>query len=73
MARVRMYVRDVSLRIKQTKDGVAQFARIVTHVEIPDDGVYSEIVALGRKQKGSFIAELTEEQPDLPLKVGMKG
>jgi hypothetical protein len=68
-----MFVRDVSLRIKQTKDGVAQYARIVTHVEIPNDEVYDEIVDLGRKQKGSFVAELSEEQPDLPLKVGMSG
>jgi len=73
MARVRMFVRDVSLRIKQTKDGVAQYARIVTHVEIPNDEVYDEIVDLGRKQKGSFVAELSEEQPDLPLKAGMSG
>ena len=73
MARVRMFVRDVSLRIKQTKDGVQQYARIVTHVEIPSDEVYNEVVAMGRKQKGSFIAKLSEEQPSLPLKAGMEG
>jgi len=35
--------------------------------------VKAEIDALTDDQKGSFIATLSEEQPDLPLKAGMSG
>jgi hypothetical protein len=73
MAKVRMHVREVSYRIRLGKDGPQQFARIVCHVEVPDQTVKAEIDAFTDDQKGSFIATLSEEQPDLPLKAGMSG
>jgi hypothetical protein len=73
MAKVRMFVREVSYRIREGKDGTQQYARIVCHAEIPDQTVKAEIDALTDDQKGSFIATLSEEQPDLPLKAGMSG
>jgi hypothetical protein len=73
MAKVRMHVREVSYRIRLGKDGPQQFARIVCHVEVPDQTVKAEIDALTDDQKGSFIADLDVEQPSLPMNVGMEG
>ena len=60
MAKVRMFVREVSYRIREGKDGTQQYARIVCHAEIPDQTVKAEIDALTDDQKGSFIATLSE-------------
>ena len=73
MARIKMFVRDVSYRIREGKDGAQQYARITCHAEIPDPETKAQIDALTDDQKGGFIAELGAEQPALPLKAGMQG
>jgi hypothetical protein len=72
MARIKMFVRDVSYRIREGKDGPQQYARIVCHAEIPDSETKVQIDALTDDQKGAFIAGMDVEQPQLPLKAGMK-
>ena len=73
MAKVKMFVRDVSYRIREGKDGPQQYARIVCHAEVPDKTVKRQIDALTDDQKGAFIADLDLEQPALPAAAGMKG
>jgi len=73
MAKIKMFVRDVSYRIREGKDGPQQYARIVCHAEVPDRGVKSQIDALTDDQKGAFVADLDLEQPMLPPAAGMKG
>jgi hypothetical protein len=73
MAKVKMYVRDVSYRLKQTKDGPTQYARVVCHVEIPDKKTKVALDALTDDQKGEFMADLSATQLSLPDKAEMKG
>ena len=73
MAKIKMFVRDVSYRIREGKDGPQQYARIVCHAEVPDNGTKDAIDTLTDDQKGTFIATMDVEQPQLPLLAGMKG
>ena len=73
MAKIKMFIRDVSYRIREGKDGPQQYAHIVCHAEVPDNGTKEAIDTLTDGQKGAFIATMDVEQPQLPLKAGMKG
>ena len=73
MAKIKMFIRDVSYRIREGKDGPQQYARIVCHAEVPDNGTKDAIDTLTDDQKGAFIASLDVEQPMLPPAAGMKG
>ena len=73
MAKIKMFVRDVSYRIREGKDGPQQYARIVCHAEVPDNGTKDAIDALTDDPKGALIATMDVEQPQLPLLAGMKG
>jgi hypothetical protein len=73
MAKIKMFVRDVSYRIREGKDGPQQYARIICHAEVPDRGVKAQIDALTDDQKGAFVADLDLEQPMLPPAAGMRG
>lgn len=73
MAKIKMFVRDVSYRIREGKDGPQQYARIVCHAEVPNKESKAAIDTLTDDQKGAFITSMDAEQPALPLKAGMKG
>lgn len=73
MAKVKMFVRDLSYRIREGKDGPQQYARIVCHAEVPDKTTKRQLDSLTDDQKGAFIADLNLEQPALPAAAGMKG
>lgn len=66
-------VREVSLRIREGKDGPTQYARIVVHAEIPDAKTQSEIFNLTKMQKAPIVFDITEAQLALPAAAGMKG
>lgn len=67
------FVRDLSFRIREGKDGVQQYARFVVHAEIPDDKTFKEISNLAKKQKGPLFVEFDEAQMPLPAAAGMEG
>jgi hypothetical protein len=69
MANVKMFIRNVSYRLRQTKDGPTQYARGEFHIEIDGTATKAAVDALTDGQKGAFIAHLEEEQPSLPLGV----
>ena len=68
MAKVKMFVRDLSYRIREGKDGPQQYARIVCHAEVPDKTTKKQLDSLTDDQKGAFIAHIEVEQPELPMK-----
>ena len=65
------HAREVSIRIREGKDGPQQYARIVLHVEIPDAKAQSEIFGLARLQKAALIVDIGEAQLELPATAGM--
>ncbi len=67
------HAREVSIRIREGKDGPQQYARVVCHAEVPDRTTKKQLDALTDDQKGAFIADLNLEQPALPAAAGMKG
>ncbi len=69
MANVKMFIRNVSYRLRQTKDGPTQYARGEFHIEI--DGVQTKAAVdeLTDNQKGGFLAKIEVEQPSLPMGV----
>jgi predicted aspartyl protease len=67
------HAREVSIRIREGKDGPQQYARIVLHVEIPDAKVQSEVFGLARLQKVPLVVDIGEAQLELPAAAGMKG
>jgi hypothetical protein len=70
---VNAFVREVSLRIREGKDGPQQYARIVVHAEIPDQKAQAEIFSLAKLQKAPLCVDISESQLPLPAAAGMKG
>jgi len=69
MANVKMFIRNVSYRLRQTKDGPTQYARGEFHIEIDGTATKAAVDELTDGQKGAFIAQIEVEQPSLPLGV----
>ncbi len=67
------HVREVSLRLREGKDGPTQYARVVLHVEIPDTKAQAEVFGLAKMQKSPLMVDITEAQLALPQKAGMAG
>lgn len=72
-AQAHAHAREVSIRIREGKDGPQQYARVVAHAEVPDKTTKKQIDALTDDQKGCLIADVELEQPALPAAAGMKG
>ena len=70
MANVKMFIRNVSYRLRQTKDGPTQYARGEFHIEIDGTATKAAVDELTDNQKGGFIAHIEVEQPELPMGVG---
>ena len=67
MANVKMFIRNVSYRLRQTKDGPTQYARGEFHID--GTATKAAVDELTDGQKGAFIAQIEVEQPSLPLGV----
>ena len=69
MARVKMFIRNLSYRLRQTKDGPTQYARGEFHIEVDGTATKAAIDELTDNQKGGFIAQIEVEQLALPTGV----
>ncbi|MDA8178315.1 MAG: hypothetical protein M0T69_02075 [Deltaproteobacteria bacterium] len=69
MANMKMFIRNVSHRLRQTKDGPTQYVRGEFHIEIDGTAAKAAVDELTDNQKGAFIAHFEVEQPSLPLGV----
>ncbi|MDA8121434.1 MAG: hypothetical protein M0Z38_02570 [Deltaproteobacteria bacterium] len=67
------HAREVSIRIREGKDGPQQYARVVLHIEIPDAKAQTEIFSLAKSQKAALCVDIGEAQLELPAAAGMKG
>jgi hypothetical protein len=64
-----VFVRNVTLNLREGKNGPEQYARIVLHAEIPTADVQAQIFSLSRLQKGPIVLDASEAQLSLPTGV----
>jgi len=71
MESVQAFLREVSLRIREGKDGPEQYARAVIHIEMPNADAAQSVLRMVKAQKGPKIVNISDAQLELPAAAGM--